>query len=464
MNQDWHELIQRYIAGTLPEQESLLLQNALKSDAELRMLYLDYINLDVALESQAESRVAVSEILASHVVAEPGGRRRWRFLRPLGVAAALVAAGFAAFGAWRAEVAGIAEVVEIRGARWESSTLPTEPGSRLGKGRWRLAEGLATIRFGRGAEVTLEGPAELELLGEQRCRLHRGSLVAHVPEHARGFSVLTPSVTLIDHGTDFGISTDESGHANVQVMRGEVELRHASGAPPLRLSTREMAAITPQEMLPVMPLDGEPRRPSTSVERAVFTTEISTRSGFGAAAYVSEPRTQRNQSGTLLLLKHCAEPGYGRKVVLRFDLTELHDGGSISEAKLTFNFAPSGYGYASHGDDARIVVYALTQDSADRWNASELNWDTQPAFDPSAGRVDESETIRLGEFIVPRGVQTGSFSIEGPKLVERLNADANRLLTLIIVRENRIEESGGLVLGIAGNQHPTLPPPTLRIR
>jgi hypothetical protein len=32
------------------------------------------------------------------------------------------------------------------------------------------------------------------------------------------------------------------------------------------------------------------------------------------------------------------------------------------------------------------------------------------------------------------------------------------------VRENRIEVGGGLVLGIAGNRHPSLPPPTLRVR
>jgi hypothetical protein len=38
------------------------------------------------------------------------------------------------------------------------------------------------------------------------------------------------------------------------------------------------------------------------------------------------------------------------------------------------------------------------------------------------------------------------------------------LLTLVIVRENRIEVGGGLVLGIAGNRHPMLPPPTLRVR
>ena len=42
--------------------------------------------------------------------------------------------------------------------------------------------------------------------------------------------------------------------------------------------------------------------------------------------------------------------------------------------------------------------------------------------------------------------------------------DRNRLLTLVIVRESRIEQPGGLVLGFAGNQHPTLSAPVLTLR
>ena len=64
MNHDWHDLIQHYIAGTLADDEALALQNALKSDADLRALYLDYMNLDVALEAHAGSREAVNEMSA----------------------------------------------------------------------------------------------------------------------------------------------------------------------------------------------------------------------------------------------------------------------------------------------------------------------------------------------------------------------------------------------------------------
>ena len=109
-------------------------------------------------------------------------------------------------------------------------------------------------------------------------------------------------------------------------------------------------------------------------------------------------------------------------------------------------------------------MYALTDDTADEWDAARVTWDRQPAFDSDSGRVDESKAVRVGEFTVPRGVQSGSFVVDGARLVASLKADANGLLTLILVRENRIEVGGGLVLGIAGNRHPLLAPPTLRVR
>ena len=93
MNDDWHDLIQRYTAGTLSDDEALALQNALKSDADLRALYLDYMNLDVALGSHADSRAAVNEILASSIAGETSRSTRGYAWRPLTAAAAGIVFG-----------------------------------------------------------------------------------------------------------------------------------------------------------------------------------------------------------------------------------------------------------------------------------------------------------------------------------------------------------------------------------
>lgn len=453
-------LLQRHLDMELAPRERDELQVLLLSTPEARQEYWRQARIHAALRLLGEQCLGQRDSIG------PRKPSRWQLPKVVWSAAAAVIFCVALLWQMRSGDGNekIAELVEVQRARWESSTLATEEGCRVGVGRLRLAEGLARLRFARGAELTLEGPAELELVGEQVCRLHRGSLVAHVPEAARGFSVLTPSATLIDHGTDFGISMDVDGHARVHVMQGEVELRHVSGSKPMRLTTRQMTDITLHDLLPPRPLETEPRlRDGPSVVDG-FTAELTTLAGRGAAAYVSEPRTGENQSDTLLLLKNCAEPGYGRKVLLRFDLREILLPETIREARLVLNFSPTDLGYASHGGEALIAVYALTDETADEWDAARVNWERQPAFDSDSGRVDESKAVRVGEFTVPRGVQSGSFVVDGARLVASLRADANQLLTLILVRENRIEVGGGLVLGIAGNRHPMLAPPTLRVR
>ena len=57
MKGHWHEQIQRYVAGDSTHEETDALQQALKDDAGLRALYLDYLNLDLALGEAAEAAV-----------------------------------------------------------------------------------------------------------------------------------------------------------------------------------------------------------------------------------------------------------------------------------------------------------------------------------------------------------------------------------------------------------------------
>lgn len=138
MNHDWHDLIQRYIAGTLPDDDALALQNALKSDKDLRALYLDYMNLDVALGSHAESRAAVNEILASPMAGETSRPTRWLSWRPLTAAAAGIMLGMfctsVVFGYVGPRVAEKVRPVFSEG--FESGVSTTAPGLPRVAGLW----------------------------------------------------------------------------------------------------------------------------------------------------------------------------------------------------------------------------------------------------------------------------------------------------------------------------------------
>lgn len=436
-------------------------------DAELRRLYVEYTHMHASIRQQSSGigGRSLEEVLRPLADVTPDFTA-WAFPRwPFQAAAAFVI-GFAVW--WfvpRPEKEPIARLVETNGARWENSSLPTNPGAALDRGRLRLVEGVARIVFQKGAEVSLEGPAELELTGPNACFLHRGALVAHVPEPAKGFVVGTKNAQLIDHGTDFGISTDSAGRAQVQVLKGEVELQHGQTGEKLRLQTRESAAIVSDRFTSDERAESEPDRFAfarpTAAERQATVT-LTTAGGSGDAANVVSPNSPIHFSDTLVLIKNAPTKSYLRKAFLRFDLAPLRDR-KVTGATLSLNFEATGFGYASLTPECTFVVYGLTDSAQDDWSGETLSWESAPAFDADGGKVDVNKATRLGTFMTPKGVVGGTYSIQGQPLADFLNSDENRRATLIVVRETSDPNNNSAVHGFAGNHHPTLAPPTLRL-
>jgi hypothetical protein len=116
----------------------------------------------------------------------------------------------------------------------------------------RLERGLAEIDFERGARVILQGPAALELVSNNRAKLHFGSVAVRVPPTARGFVMETARGEIVDLGTEFGLSVDKSGNSEVQVFEGEIEAAPvgAEGKKPfVRLLENQSARIDGQEVI-----------------------------------------------------------------------------------------------------------------------------------------------------------------------------------------------------------------------
>lgn len=91
-NDNWHELIQKHLAGLANPEESAKLEQSLESDAKLRALYLDYANLDMALESSAKAETVLQE---AQLLSErsPILKSDWFSWRPLTSAAAGIMIG-----------------------------------------------------------------------------------------------------------------------------------------------------------------------------------------------------------------------------------------------------------------------------------------------------------------------------------------------------------------------------------
>ena len=98
------------------------------------------------------------------------------------------------------------------------------------KANSRLEVGLARLDFRNGATVTLQGPAEFEILSTDKCNPEQWNPHGVHTESAVGFEVLTPAMDVVDLGTAFGVSVGADGETDVCVFEGEVEVSLSDGA------------------------------------------------------------------------------------------------------------------------------------------------------------------------------------------------------------------------------------------
>lgn len=121
-----------------------------------------------------------------------------------------------------AEQIGFVTVAQTVDVRWSGVVVST--GQRLPPQTLAFDSGVVRLLFDDGVEVTLEGPAEYELIAAGQTRLLSGVLAATVPPGAEGFSVETPTAEVVDLGTSFGIDLRDTAFSSVSVFDGEVEV------------------------------------------------------------------------------------------------------------------------------------------------------------------------------------------------------------------------------------------------
>ncbi len=463
------ELCEAAVEGRLtPEQALRLEQRALES-AEARRFYTEYLHQHACLQwSAAEPKFLHQPVAPARGGPKPSlahraGKRRWLAFAATGLAAALVV--FAVWAGFRRPDAAstFATLTAAKACKWDSGSLPTEAGARLAPGRLRLAEGLARIVFDTGAEVTLEGPADLEIVSARRCVLHGGRLVGKVPPGAVGFTVDTPTAVLKDLGTEFGVHVKDERTADVQVFNGLVDVEHRASGRTERMPTGRNLRFGPDAVSEFDPqMEKPPASPPTP--EAARVVQISTAAGRGKDTYVQPLFPSKNMSDILLLVKNTVpkHTDWDRKAYVGLDLAPVA-GMKVVEAHLTFTFAPTGMGFAAEVPDATFAVYGLTDESLDGWDQRTLRWADAPANRPGGDALDPDKVVRLGTFEIVQGALSGTRGVSGDALADFLNRDTNQTATFILVRETMGSGRSDLVHGFANKRHPSLPPPTLKL-
>lgn len=127
----------------------------------------------------------------------------------------------------------VVTLTRVIDARWDDAADPSSStgpaaGTALAVGRsFALAGGYAELTFAGGTRVVVEGPARFTLRSPTEVLLSAGRLSALVSPDAAaagGFVVRTPTATVVDLGTEFGVAAGGSGATDVQVFKGRVSV------------------------------------------------------------------------------------------------------------------------------------------------------------------------------------------------------------------------------------------------
>jgi ferric-dicitrate binding protein FerR (iron transport regulator) len=224
-------LVSRYLDGQLTREERSEFEAAVRHSATAREQVWQEAKLHALLH---EAEKGGSQL----VVAKPLNRRRpWRALSVLAAAAGLALVVLWNGGAWRTDAVAtpieqtttaVAVLSRSLDATWRSPGEAHAVGDVLQPGWLHLTSGLAHVEFYNGVRVVLEGPSDLQVISGHESHLSQGRLRAEVPEVARGFTVTTPQLQVVDLGTEFGVAVTGSME-EVHVFQGRVTLKTAGG-------------------------------------------------------------------------------------------------------------------------------------------------------------------------------------------------------------------------------------------
>lgn len=299
-----HRLISGMTDGTLSDGEFGELSTRLAADPKARGIW--YLRTDIErglARPTAETSSGVTTPRSPAVAPSAGvARPRGAFL-PRGSLVAFAVAGLVAVALWVAPGGSrersplpLARVTDAQFVVVDEATAAPRLGDSLAPGTVRISAGVMQVTLRNGVAITLQGPASLDLIDDQKAFLTSGGVVVKVPKGMSGFRLDTASTRVLDLGTEFAVRAGDGLVTDVQVYDGAVIASRSDGNGfPTRLEEGQAARFDPGSRDDPQPIRFVPGRfvRNTSVSPAIedqrFAAADTALRMFGRPRYESLP-------------------------------------------------------------------------------------------------------------------------------------------------------------------------------
>lgn len=447
-------LFEKKLEGDLSQAEANELEALTLKKPEAAEFYYDLCVQHIGLEEHKQ------QLEGQKIVSFSKERSNLtQILFPLSLAACLILAITLVFTAQqpsRPQTIGI--LSQVNHCVWSESSLPTMKGSALQPGIMKLEKGIAEIQLNSGVYFQIEAPAHFELKSDMHCIVHTGSIMADVPDRAKGFTIDTPSAKVIDHGTKFIVRHDPEHEASsyVEVLEGEVEVQGHKMKSSKHIFKGD--SILASETVITDDLDLE-RFNTTS--RNTETFHLISSAGRGQeATVITTDNYDFHYIPEMILLKNSYSDSLNRKGYLKFDL-DVVPNKNFKNVKLSLNMLPTHLGTTLDMTNPVFKIYGLLEQH-DSWEAKSLRYDNAPGNVKAGNKVDDQHTVYLGSFQLEKGELQVTKTVESKELTSFIRDDQNGLVSLVIVRDDSDQKNiNSIVHGFANSKHPSASPPKL---
>jgi ferric-dicitrate binding protein FerR (iron transport regulator) len=216
------ELVGKLADDRLTSDDSDRLRELLSGNPEAQRYYCEYLDLHQELNSRFETvGLIASGNTFGDSIAENSRTPARYFALPRRLVVMLTMGSFATAALILVLLSGRASIPAAKEAAMAPSTVSQQATVR----RIQIKSGASVFSIDGVGTVTLEGPADLTLLGPMRARLDRGRMRMRVTqESGRGYVVETPDGDVTDLGTEFGLSVAAGKQSALAVFEGAVDL------------------------------------------------------------------------------------------------------------------------------------------------------------------------------------------------------------------------------------------------
>lgn len=231
MKKSDHQWIQDVLDGQCDGAQFAAFQQRLRDDQEFAQLYREYALMQHALYEEFEGRAMIG---ARQVAPTKSSRPRW--IGWSAVAAALVI-GLVIFSQrdrglqlpqrWATSVFSDDAQWLINGKVADHThEVQVAEGARV-----QLLLGQARFSIDGIVQSVIDAPAEWTYSDEMKITWHRGVGRFRVEDSVQGFTVETSTMSVVDLGTEFGVSSTLGGEAEVHVIEGLVSVNAGQNEP-----------------------------------------------------------------------------------------------------------------------------------------------------------------------------------------------------------------------------------------